>query len=193
LSSPPSFDTDESILQLQPPFYFVAGRIASFTTTSFDGLSFQISIDLQEPINLTLKNFVKSKWSNSLSSITANRIKWGTKWWDDYGSLQVHFREASVPERPITIGWQYTYVSHMIDIHIWVRKNIQTMPPELDDIKRSISYIIQTNRTNLPISQPFSNFMRVIRQYDLIENQPLQTLWHSVVQCEVLYWKATTN
>lgn len=192
MSGPGSFTTDEAILQINPPFYFVAGRIASFTTTSFDGLSFQISIDLQEPISLTLKNFVKSKWPTQ-SMLTSDRIKFGTKWWDDYGSIQIHFRESSVPERPITIGWQYTYLTHLIDIHIFVRKNIQTMPTELDDIKRSISYIVQTNRIALPISQPYSNFMHVIRQFDMLENKPLQTLWHSVVQVEVRYWKATSN
>ena len=173
-------------------FYFVVGRIASFTTTSFDSPSFTNSIDLQEPINVTLKNFLKAQWP-AQSTLKSSQIKFGTKWYDDFGSFQIHCRESRTPERPIAIGWQYTYISHMIDIHIWVRKNIQTQPPELDDMKRSISSIIQINRVALPITVTMSNFMRVTNQYDLPEPQPLQTVWHSLIQVEIRYWRATSN
>ena len=192
MSSPPSFDTDQSILQIQPPYYFVAGRIASFTTLSFDGLSFQISIDLQEPISLTLKNFVKANWP-SQSMLTANRIKFGNRWWDDYGSYQIHFRDSNIGDRPLTISWQYTYISHTIDIFVFVRKNTQTRPPELDDIRRSIEYLIQTNRASLPITLPYSNFMRIVRVHDIVEQMPLETMWRSIITVEVRYHKATSN
>lgn len=187
-----SFDSDQSILDITPPYYYIAGRVTSFTTISFDGLSFQISLDLQEPLALTLKNFVKANWPPQ-SMLTADRIKFGTKWWDDFGSYQIHFRDSNIGDRPLTISWQYTYISHMIDIFVFVRKNTQIRPPELDDIRRSIEYLIQTNRASLPITLPYSNFMRVVRARDIVEQIPLETLWRSVITVEIRYHKATSN
>jgi hypothetical protein len=187
-----SFDTDQAILDINPPYYFVAGRVTSFTTISFDGLSYQISLDLQEPLSLTLKNFVKANWPLQ-SMLTASRIKFGNKWYDDYGSYQIHFRDSNIGDRPLTISWQYTYISHMIDIHIFVRKNSQARPAELDDIRRSIEYLIQTNRVSLPIALPYSSFMHIVRAFDIVEQQPLETLWRAVIQVEIRYHKATSN
>ena len=173
-------------------FYFVAGRVASYTTTSFDALSFQNSIDLQEPISTTLKNFIKANWPTQ-SMLKASQIKFGNKWWDNYGSYQIHFRDSNIGDRPLTISWQYTYISHIVDIYIFVRKNRLTKPPELDDIRRSIEFLVQTNRVALPITLPYSSFMHILRGFDIVEEAPLETLWRSVLQVEVRYYHATSN
>jgi hypothetical protein len=188
-----SFDTDQAILDLVPPFYYVAGRFASFTPTSFDNQSFQISIDLQEPLSVTLKNFIKSNWPTG-SMLTADRIKFGNKWYNGYGSFHIHSRESSIPEIPMTIGWQYTYVSNFVEIHFWAQKNnASIIPQELDDMKRSVAYIIQTNRSQLPITVQMGNSMHIIRETTMQEQSPMASLWHAIMTVEIRYWKATSN
>lgn len=187
-----SFDTDQAILDINPPFYFVAGRVVSYTTTSFDGVSFNISLDLQEPLCETVKNFVKSKWPPQ-SMLGSDEIKFGTKIFDDYGSYQMHFCDMAVPEIPISIGWQYTYFAHIIEAYIYVRRNLNTQPPELDDMKRSLAYVIRTNRASLPITMPYSNFMRILDMHTIQPTDPFESLWTAVAHIEVRYFKATSN
>lgn len=192
MPGPGSFDSDSAILQITPPFLFIAGRVISYTTISFTNTSYTLSLDLQEPISLTLKNFVKANWP-STSMLKSSQIKYGTKWWDDFTSYQIHFRDSNIPERPLSIGWQYTYVAHVVDIYIFVRKNSQTRPPELDDIRRSIEYIVQTNRVKFPIAMPYATGMHVIRGFEIVEQQPLETLWRTVISVEIRYHRATSN
>jgi len=187
-----SFDTDQEILSITPPYAYIAGRITSFVPTSFSNTSYQISIDLQEALSITMKNFIKSNWPPN-SILKADQIKFGTKWNNAYGSYQIHFQDSSINDRPLTISWQYTHISHMIDVRLWVRKNSLTRPPELDDMKRAINYIVQTNRTQFPIALPYSSFMRVVRMIDMTEGQPLETLWRSVITLEVRYYRVTSN
>lgn len=187
-----SFDNDQSILDIVPPYYYVAGRIVSYTTTSFDGISFNISLDLQESLCQTMANFVKDKWP-AQSMLKSSEIKFGTKTFDDYGSFQIHFCDMAVPEIPISIGWQYTYFAHIIEAYIFVRRNMITQPPELDDMKRNLAYVIRTNRASLPITMPYSNFMRILNMHTLQPTDPFESLWHAVVHIEVRYFKATSN
>jgi hypothetical protein len=178
-------------------FLFIPGRVATFSQSSFTNQSFTISTNLQEPLCQTLKNFVKANWPNIIPNpiVSFNRIKFGTKWFDDLGAYQVHFLDSNIPERPISMSWQYTYISAIVDIHIWVRKNQLTRPAEIDDIKRSISYVIQSRKGDLPIVAPNSGgcWMRVLRELDMSESHDLMTIWHSVIQVEIKYYKARTT
>jgi hypothetical protein len=193
MPGPGSFDTDSAILQIVPAFYYVAGRIVSYTPLSFTNQSFQISIDLQEPLSVTLKNFVKSNWPPT-SMLDKSKIKFGNKWYNGYGSFHIHFRESNIPEIPISIGWQYSHVSDFIEIHFWAQKNnMSIIPQELDDMKRSVAYIIQTNMTQFPITMPLGSSISVIREETFQEQQPMASLWHAVMIVEVSYWKATSN
>lgn len=166
--------------------------MASFDSSSFTPASFSTSLDLQEPISITLKNFIKSNWP-ATSILNTSQIKFGNKWWDDLSSFQIHFRDSNIRDRYSNISWAYVQVSHYVDIHIWVRMNQITRPPQIDDIKRNVSAVIETNKRNLPITAPNNTSMHVIREFDMKEQSPLQTLWHSVVQAEVRYWRASTD
>jgi len=187
-----SFDSDQALLDLQPPFEYITGRVISYTPTSFSNPSYTISLDLQEALSITMKNFIKANWPPN-SILRADQIKFGTKWNNSFGSYQIHFQDSSINDRPLTISWQMVYISHMIDIRLWVRKNSLTRPAELDDMKRAINYIVHTNRTQFPIALPYSSFIRVVRMIDMTEGQPLETLWRSVITLEVRYHRASSN
>lgn len=173
--------------------YFVPNRVASFEPQSFTNTSFTISTDLQEPISVTLKNFVKANWPTT-SMLHSSQIKFGNKTWDNFGQFQMHFRDGNIRQRASNISWTHVYLYDFVDVHIWVRKNQLTRPTEIDDMKRSLSAVIEENKVNLPITKPNGGqSMHKIREKDMQEEEPLQTLWHSVVTIEVRYWKALSN
>lgn len=174
--------------------YFVMGRISSFTTTSFTPKSFTTSIDLQEPVSVTLKNFLKANWpANGL--LQASQIKFGNKWYDSFGNYQIHLVEPDTNEYSVdstTVGWQVKGVLVRVNIHVFARKNTLLQPPELNFMTRTISSIININRRVLPITIPNSCYMQVVKESESIDRQPLASLWHSVVEANVNFFRANS-
>lgn len=150
--------------------------------------------DLTQPISLSLKNFVQANWPASGVMVLANRIKFGNKWFDDYGAFQIHFVDRALLRRPLTVGWQYEMINALVDAYIFVKKMTRLRPAEFDDIKRSLSEIIQPNRHNPGnIAPPNAAVMRIVRTADAPQQHPTDDLWQALIQIEVRFYLATTN
>jgi hypothetical protein len=171
-------------------YYYTIGKMASFTPITFTSSSFTTSIDLQESVAVSLKNYVKSKWpTNAL--VTADRIKFGNKNFDNFGAYQIHFIEKSVTEAPITTTCNINEFFVTVSCNVFVRKNSLSRPPEFESIKNSLVNIIQSDPLGFPITARGDNYIRIITMSDRERRRHYETLWHAIIEVEVRLWKST--
>jgi hypothetical protein len=150
-------------------------------------------LDLTQPLSLSIKNFVIANWPTSGVLVLASRIKFGNKWFDDYGTFQIHFTDGALIHTPFTLGWQYEIVNAVVNAYIFVKKNTRLRPPELYDIRKSLTDIIQPNRLNPGnIAAAGSAVMRIIRTIDSPQQHPTDDLWQSLVQIGIRYYAVST-
>lgn len=88
-----------------------------------------------------------------------------------------------------------------IIVHIWVRKNSDTIPDSVHLIRQKIEDIINANVVNVPygitsmmLKQPF-NMVELSSFFtgSQFQNETEISLWHSQAIVELLYFKSTVS
>lgn len=167
---------------------------------------------LQLSIEKIVMNLVKYRFpQEAIGDLPSqSQILWSLLGYLGYGDYQVSFEPASAALiTPLSIGQDRIerYQDPLI-IHLWVRKNIDTIPDSIHSITQKIEEIIKENVTNVGygitsiiITSPFSQLEE--REFfsrgfgggiqTSMQNATEISLWHTQCSVQLDYFLATIH
>lgn len=114
--------------------------------------------DLTVTVASLVKTLLETNWPASGYDPIASDIGFGLERWDDYGDIDIHVVPDRTISKPWTLGWKYSQVTESVYINLYVRRNLETIPPSVGGAQRMIESIIKDNAANLGQGIPALRF-----------------------------------
>lgn len=156
------------------------------STWKISGQSSDFTSDPEDLIEALLNN--GTNWTETTPARSS--IKFGNDWWDGYGSFQIHVIKGRYQRVPQTNDWKKYRYNQQIEIHVFARRNGANKPAEWGNMERQIEKIISQNKTG--IGQGIS-VGSITGFEDMGANDNQKSTWHSMMTCEILYFKVDTS
>jgi hypothetical protein len=159
--------------------------------------------DLPYPNDKIVIDFIKFRWPLSGFTPAKNSITFSRMGYLGYRDYQISVQSAGPPiVTPLSIGpdriEKYT---DPINIHVWVRKNMDDIPTQLYSITQKIEDIINSNVTSvgygitsIRLTSPFSVVeISSFLSGNTFKNETEQSLFHMESIAELMYFKSITS
>lgn len=156
--------------------------------------------DLTAEEHSLLYDFINTNWSltGTLAKATSadtdsTKVKLGKGWKTITHTYEVHCvkRDEPKPQHAST-DWRLSKHSVPVDIHVFAKKTDSTgeEPANLGAIMRELRRIIEYSRQ---ISAGLIIEQGGIRRADDPESMGTAAYFHRIIECDVIYWMASTS
>lgn len=150
--------------------------------------------DYDKRINVLLCDAFIARWATTITEPMQSDINFLTSWYTGSKDIELIFRQNAVDRNTSmrSTDWRLQGVRTFVDLHIFVRgAGGDAEPDTMRAVENAVERVIETNHDRLIPHASCACTSIVPASDELIDD--LQTLWHSIMTVEVVYWKARTT